>query len=77
MEKFESGMEKTGSGIRDKHPGSATLVLPSIHPYHRRKTDTERDKSQQSKVLFSSIVTVLPATTRDVAYRWNVMILGS
>jgi hypothetical protein len=22
----ESGMEKIGSGIRDKHPGSATLV---------------------------------------------------
>ncbi len=23
----ESGMEKFGSGIRDKHPGSATLLL--------------------------------------------------
>jgi len=26
MEKFGSGMEKIGSGIRDKHPGSAPLV---------------------------------------------------
>ena len=24
----ESGMEKFGSGIRDKHPGSATLPMP-------------------------------------------------
>jgi hypothetical protein len=26
-----SGMEKFGSGIRDKHPGSATLVLSIIY----------------------------------------------
>jgi hypothetical protein len=28
MEKFESGMEKFGSRIRDKHSGSATLLVP-------------------------------------------------
>ncbi len=26
-----SGMEKVGYGIRDKHPGSATLILPMLY----------------------------------------------
>jgi hypothetical protein len=32
-----SGMEKFGSGIRDKHPGSATLEKWNIHESARKK----------------------------------------
>jgi hypothetical protein len=31
--KFGSGMEKFGSGVRDKHPGSEILLLFSLHPF--------------------------------------------
>jgi hypothetical protein len=55
-ENLDPGWKKFGAGIRDKHPRSATLVLPSIHPYRRRKKATERDKSRQSNVFFSSMV---------------------
>jgi hypothetical protein len=33
-----SGMDKFGSGVRDKHPGSATLVIVLVRlilPYYR------------------------------------------
>jgi hypothetical protein len=52
--RFGSGMEKVGSGIRDKHPGSATLVEPHYNKLSfktfARILDPSRPVKEQRKI---------------------------
>jgi hypothetical protein len=37
MQIRDPGWNKFGSGIRDKHPGSATLLIPNVHKFAKSR----------------------------------------